>query len=132
MQMQQPTQQQHAADNNMLSMTQFGAPADMAGNFDMASFDTGMMDLTSGVANNNSIGDNLLGNDNSNNAPVGMADIDADIEKLFRSNVPDSADKMDVDYGLGDFELDNSSFDIGGEDYGGNVDFGPDLYPSDL
>lgn len=139
MQMQAPAQQQQAASDsntNMLGMTQFGAPADMTGNFNMASFDASLLDLPPDMLNNSSNNtNNLLGNDESNNNPaMGMTDLDADIEKLFDSNGPNSAERMDMDYGLGDIELDNSNFDDinWGEDNNGNTDFGPDLYASDL
>jgi len=136
-QMQAPAQQQHATDDNTTSsnmpgMAQFEGPADMSGDFSMSGFDPGMLDLNPAVMNNGSNNDNPLGNDTSNNAALGTSDLDADIEKLFASQGPNSADKMDMDYGLGDIDLANNSFDDinWGDDIGEDGDFGADFNAS--
>ena len=138
-QMQAPAQQQHATDDsttnsNIPGMAPFEDPADMSGDFGMSSFDPGMLDLNpAAVMNNGNNHDNLLGNDTGNSAAaLGTSDLDADIEKLFASQGPNSADKMDMDYGLGDIDLANNSFDDinWGDDIGEDGDFGADFNAS--
>lgn len=122
MQMQAQTHQQSASDDNMLDMAQFGSPADMSGNLNMANFDTGMMDLGGGGMNNSN-SNNLMGNGHSTN-------VDAEIENLLNSAGPNSGEKMDMDYDLGNIGLDNNNFDEMFFDNasGGDEDFGQDSY----
>jgi hypothetical protein len=133
MQTQPSVQQQHATDDgNMLGMSEFGDPGDMSGDFGMSNFDSNMLDLTSSAMNNSSHNDSLLLNDDSSNAMLGTSDLDADIEKLFASQGPNSADKMDMDYGLDEIGLSNNNFDDinWGDDIGGDEDFGQDFNTS--
>lgn len=127
--MQAQTQQQSASDDNMLDMTHFGSPADMSGNLNMSNFDTGMMDLGGGGMNNSN-SNNLMGNGHSTHAAADMSNVDAEIENLLNSAGPNSGEKMDMDYDLGNIGLDNNNFDEMFFDNasGGDEDFGQDSY----
>lgn len=123
-------QPQNASDDNMLDMTQFDSPGDMSGNLNMSNFDTGMMDLTAGRMDNHD-NNNPMGNNDNNNAAIDMSNVDAEIENLLNSAGPNSGEKLDMDYDLGNIGLDNNSFDemFFENASGGDEDFGQDSYP---
>ncbi|OIW33712.1 hypothetical protein CONLIGDRAFT_640810 [Coniochaeta ligniaria NRRL 30616] len=129
MDMQAPAQQHNAADANMLDMTQFGSPADVTGGLNMSNFDTGMMDLTAGGMNATD-NNNLMADSDHHNAAVDMSNVDAEIENLLNSAGPNSSEKMDMDYDLGNIGLDNNSFDemYFGTGSGGDEEFTQDTY----
>lgn len=130
MNLQAAAQPQNASDDNMLDMTQFDSPGDMSGNLNMSNFDTGMMDLTAGGMDNHD-NNNPMGNNDNNNAAIDMSNVDAEIENLLNSAGPNSGEKLDMDYDLGNIGLDNNSFDemFFENASGGDEDFGQDSYP---
>ena len=132
-----PAQQEDAANgiNDMIDLTQFGGPADMTGDMSLSGFhsgtDSGMMDLA-GMETNNT--NNDFDNIDSHNGNADMVNLDAEIDNLLNGGAAsNSAERMDMDYDLGNIEFDDNNNNNFADSFydnagGGDEDFGEDPY----
>jgi len=109
---QPPSQQLQAPDNSMTDM-QFDGQADMTSDLlDMDNVDPGtdggLMDLNADVVNGNNT-NGLAGNSGTTPAAADMSNSLDEIDNLLNLPGPNSAERMDMDYELGDISLDNNN-----------------------